>query len=219
MTSTTKKRGYHHGDLKAALIDAAWQLVRTEGALDVTLAAASRMAGVSTAAPYRHFADKEALLDAVRARGFAELTGRMRGAVEAVSAAGTIADITAIGRAYVGFAHDEAAVFRLMFGSRHAPRPDDLSRQVGEQCFGTLLERVDLWRAANGVTDPDTLAIALPLWSLVHGVATLDIDGDFGAVAPSAEPETIVAHATYSFLRGLSRDGGGWSCPERGCGR
>jgi AcrR family transcriptional regulator len=207
MATTGKKRGYHHGDLKAALTDAAWELVRTQGTLDVTLAAASRMAGVSTAAPYRHFADKEALLDAVRARGFAALTERMRAAAAAVAAPGTTADVVAIGQAYVRFAHDEPAVFRLMFGSRQAPRPDALSRQVGEQCFGTLLERVDLWRAAAGGGEPDTHALALPLWSLVHGVATLEIDGDFEAVAPSAEPETIVARTTRSFLAGL-RTGG-----------
>jgi AcrR family transcriptional regulator len=205
MAGTSKKRGYHHGDLKAALVDAAWELVRTQGPLDVTLAAASRMAGVSTAAPYRHFTDKEALLDAVRARGFAELTRRMRAAAETVGAPGTIEDIVAIGHAYVGFARDEPAVFRLMFGSRHLPRPDALSRQVGEQCFGTLLERVDLWRAASGVAGPATPEIALPLWSLVHGVATLEIDGDFAAVAPSAEPRTIVEHTTRLFLLGLRR--------------
>jgi len=205
--TTTKKRRYHHGDLRAALLDAAETLIAREGALDFTLADASRMAGVSTAAPYRHFVDKENLLDAVRARGFERLTQAMRAEIAALDRPGTVDDIIAIGLAYVRFAIREPNIFRLMFGSRHQPRPDALSRQVGEACFGTLLERVTLWRERSGVAAPDTRTVALPLWSLVHGIATLQIDRDFDAVAPGTRTDPIVDFATRHYLAGLDAGG------------
>ncbi len=205
-STTAKKRSYHHGALRAALLDAAEALIAQQGALEFTLADASRMAGVSTAAPYRHFADKEDLLDAVRARGFDRLTAAMRERIAALDRPGTVDDIIAIGRAYVRFAIREPDIFRLMFGSRHEPRPDALSRHVGEACFGTLLERVELLRAGTGAAGvPATPTLALPLWSLVHGIATLQIDGDFDAVAPGTEPEEIVAFATRGYLDGVIR--------------
>jgi AcrR family transcriptional regulator len=162
------------------------------------------MAGVSTAAPYRHFADKEELLDAVRARGFDRLTRAMRERIDALCAPGTIDEIAAIGRAYVRFARDEPDVFRLMFASRHERRPGAASGVAGATCFGTLLERVALLRrATEDAVDAELTTVALPLWSLVHGVATLEIDGGFAAVAPATSPEQVVDFATRHYLDGL----------------
>ncbi len=194
------KRRYHHGDLKSALVDAAETIIARDGALDFTLADASRMAGVSTAAPYRHFADKEALLDAVRGRGFEKLTAEMQAAAEALRKPGTIDDVVAIGQAYVRFAMAEPAVFRLMFGARHAPPPAELTQQVGRECFGTLLDRLDLVRANYGFERPDTQTLAMPLWSIVHGLGTLAIDQNFDATAPGTDPIELVDFASRNFL-------------------
>jgi len=198
-----KKRGYHHGDLRAALLDAAERLVARQGPLEFTLADASRMAGVSTAAPYRHFVDKEDLLDAVRARGFARLTAGMRAEIVALGRPGTVDDIAAIGRAYVRFAIAEPEIFRLMFGRRHQPEPSTDVFEAGEACFGTLLERVEHWRAREGLIAPPTAAVALPLWSLVHGIATLQIDTSFAGKACELNPEDLVDFATRNLLTGV----------------
>lgn len=195
-----KKRGYHHGDLKTALIEAAETLIADQGGLDFSLADASRLAGVSSAAPYRHFADKEALVDAVRARGFERLTERMREAAAVAAAPGTTDDLVALGEAYVRFAITEPAIFRLMFGQRHASHTDAATRVAGNTCFGTLIERVNLLRLAHGFERPDTHTMALPLWSIVHGLATLAIDRNFDATAPGTDPVELVDFASRSFL-------------------
>ena len=197
---SSKKRGYHHGDLKAALVEAAEILVAEHGALDFTLADASRRAGVSAAAPYRHFADKEALLDAVRARGFTRLGEAMGAAALARAAPGTVDEIVAIGEAYVRFAIKEPAIFRLMFGPRHTPEPTEAARDAGAACFGVLLTHVDRLRRANGFERPDTRTLAMPLWSMVHGLATLAIDQKFDTTAPGTDPVELVDFANRSFL-------------------
>ncbi len=202
--STPKKRRYHHGDLRTALIAAAEALIARDGPRDFNLADASRMAGVTAAAPYRHFTDKEALLDAVRARGFERLTAAMRAATTERGAPGTVDDVVAIGRAYVRFAIAEPEVFRLMFGGLTEQRADSLSRVAGHDCFGTLIERIALLRAAQGLETEDLHSLALPLWSLVHGIAMLRIDGDFDVVAPEARPDELVDFATRNLIGGVA---------------
>ena len=110
-----RKAPYHHGDLREALIAATRQLVMERGAENFTLADACRAAGVTTAAPYRHFRSKQEILEEIASRGFEELRARAM-AVVAEKGAGTLEAIVAMGQAYVAFATSETAVFRLMFG-------------------------------------------------------------------------------------------------------
>src|SRR5215468_2606025 len=103
---------YHHGELREALISATRKLVEERGAENFTLADACRAAGVSTAAPYRHFQGKQQILEEIASRGFEELKRRSM-AVIASNGEGTLRGIIAMGQAYVAFAVEETALFRL----------------------------------------------------------------------------------------------------------
>ena len=134
----------------------------------LSLREAARRAGVSAMAPYRHFPDKEALLGAVAGVGFERLAARLKSAD--TGAAGREA-LVAQGQAYVGFALAEPALFRLMFGSAFAKDGAPKSAE-GETAFSVLAERVDT------VAPPAERAIvALHCWAIVHGLASLALDG------------------------------------------
>src|SRR5262249_56864378 len=114
-----RKAHYHHGELREALISATRQLVEQRGAENFTLADACRVAGVTTAAPYRHFRGKQEILEEIASRGFEELSKRSM-AMLAQKGEGTLEGIVAMGQAYVAFAVEETALFRLMFGQQPA---------------------------------------------------------------------------------------------------
>ena len=201
-TAPAKKTGYHHGALREALIDAAYQLISANGRDGFTLADACRLAGVSTAAPYRHFADREALIDAAAGRGFDNLTARLRDARDA-HPAGSVDAIVAMGQAYVAFVSDDREVFELMWGRNvDGPKGDD-SFGSGRACFATLLQAVDAYRAARGVEDREPLAIAVPLWAIVHGTASLVLGRNLQVMVPETSADAIVETATRAFLAGL----------------
>jgi AcrR family transcriptional regulator len=164
----SEDRGYHHGDLRRALLDAAEALMAA-GTDDPSLRAVARRAAVSHAAPYKHFADRHALKAAVAERGFAALGTAMR------EAAATEQDrpLRAIGRAYVAFALDRPARYRLMFGPEFAQgcAPPELDR-AAQATFEAL---VATQTHADAPAGDRTTAVAY--WSLVHGLATLLIDG------------------------------------------
>jgi AcrR family transcriptional regulator len=168
------KTGYHHGDLRAQLIAAVRDLVETHGPDGFSVAEATRRAGVSSAAPYKHFKDRPEILRGV----VSEAMDRLRLAMEAAAAAhptGSLEAVAAIGLAYVDFARAEPGVFRLVFslteGHENAP---DLQTK-GEGCFGVVV------RAAAACLDlppdaPQVQSRAYMLWSFVHGHSFLHID-------------------------------------------
>src|SRR6266852_2916030 len=120
---------YHHGDLPRALLDAALHIVETQGTQALTLRAAARLAGVSQTAPYRHFANKEAILAAVAEEGFRSLMAAMAHA--AVLADSPLQRLRAVGLAYVTFATHHSSHFRVMFGREMADRSASTSlRQI-----------------------------------------------------------------------------------------
>ncbi len=158
---STFEKPYHHGDLRAALIDAAETLLDAGG--DISLREAARMAGVSPTAAYRHFADKDALLAALAVRGFQEFGL----ALDEAAARDPGNELAARGRAYIRFALARPGRFRLMFGpllSRVAPLNPEL-REVSKQTFAAI-------EGAAGDTDE-----ALRRWGMVHGLAHLLLDG------------------------------------------
>ena len=172
-TGGSPARGYHHGDLRAALIASATAILAEEGVTELTLRGAARRAGVSQTAPYRHFRDKAALLAAVAANGFLGLAETMRRfAGEAAEPGDRLLDI---GRGYLAFALDRSALFRLMFGPEitdKAAHPE--LRAAANEAFAVLAgETAPRTRKAGaGASDR-----AIAAWSLVHGLATLLIDG------------------------------------------
>jgi AcrR family transcriptional regulator len=193
-----RKARYHHGELREALIEATRRLVEQRGAENFTLADACRVAGVTTAAPYRHFRGKQEILEEIAARGFEELNKRAM-AVSAAKGEGTLDGIIAMGQAYVAFAVEETAVFRLMFGQQPSLKQAAHVLGTGQTCFGNLIEQVALYCKRNKVRG-DEAEIALRLWTFVHGAASLLIDRDYDAVAPQTDVNRLIATATPGLL-------------------
>ncbi|MCJ0762967.1 TetR/AcrR family transcriptional regulator [Variovorax terrae] len=190
------KSAYHHGDLPRALVDAAQQLIEAGGGARLTLREAAQAAGVSVAAPYRHFADREALLAAVLAKGFRELAHRTDEDRRAASDA--MAGLMAVGLAYVRFAADHPAIYRLMFGAEcdKAAHPDLMA--AGHEALTVLIEAVATCKAAGLIGDADVQQVALAGWSLSHGLASLHADGLLAAAMPGDLQAT--AHALMRML-------------------
>lgn len=197
-TSQPSKAGYHHGDLREALVAAGLALLEEGGdPASLGLREAARRAGVSAMAPYRHFSDKDALLAAVATVGFerlhADLEAADRGASPPDKGEGTRARsgrcdaaelgafdkgqaaLVAQGVAYVAFAAAHPGLFRLMFRSCAATPPEALAA-ASSAAFGVLAHRVAALMPAEQAADE-----ALRCWSLVHGMAVLALDGLFGA--------------------------------------
>lgn len=169
------KRGtYHHGNLREALLRAGVEMIG-EGE-SFTLREVARRAGVSHNAPYRHFPDKDALLAAIAAQGFDELTEAMRQAAGRHRA--PLERLRSSGLAYIDFALRRSEHFRVMF---ETPAADlaGAAREAGARAFGTLVEFVGECQKHGKLPGGDTKRLALVAWSLVHGVAKLAVSGHF----------------------------------------
>lgn len=168
------RAAYHHGDLRAQLIAAVRDLVETHGPEGFSIAEAARRAGVSSAAPYKHFKDRADILRGVVSAAMDRLHAAMLAGAAAYPA-GSLQGVAAIGQAYVDFARAEPGVFRLVFGltEGHENAPDLQAK--GEGCFGVVIGAVaaHLGRAPD---DPQVQARAYMLWSFVHGHSFLTID-------------------------------------------
>lgn len=193
-----RKAHYHHGELREALIQATRQLVEERGAENFTLADACRVAGVTTAAPYRHFRGKQEILEEIASRGFDEMRKRAM-AVVAEKGEGTLEGIIAMGQGYVAFAARETAVFRLMFGQEPSLKKSEHVVATGHACFQHVIDQVALYCKRNRVRG-DAHEIALKLWTFVHGAASLLIDQDYNNVAPKMDVNQLIASATPGLL-------------------
>ena len=174
LSTPTEKRPYHHRDLRQALIRSALEILSEAGTAGLSLRAAARRAQVSAMAPYRHFADKEALLAAVAEYGFRELAARLTAATAA--AADPRAGLGALGVAYVLFAREQPSLFKLMFRpmiEQKSGHPD--LDESGGACFNALRQAVAAAKFFDG--DSDAGDVALACWSLVHGLSALIVDG------------------------------------------
>ena len=190
-TRIPKPQGYHHGDLHRALLMAARQMVEDGGAQALTLRGAAQKAGVSAAAPYRHFEDRDALLAAVITEGFDELTAATEAARTAAS--DPVSAYLAVGEAYLGFAATHPSLYRLMFGiDCHKPSYPELL-QAGQRAFGVVLKAARECSAAGLTGERPAEHIALAGWSMVHGLASLHVDGVLGLVLPVPLPDAAAA--------------------------
>lgn len=169
---STSDRAYHHGDLRAALIASAVELLESDEAY--SMRAVARRAGVSATAPYRHFADRDALDSAVAVEGFRNLGDELAESLDASSdTADAVGALAELGVAYVDFALRRPAVFRLMFGNECDEENSD--RVQASQALHTMLGEA-LNRFFPGRASPE---LATALWSLAHGLAFLHLDGKY----------------------------------------
>jgi AcrR family transcriptional regulator len=178
------KATYHHGNLRPALVRAAMELLEESGETALSLRAVARRAGVSPAAPYRHYADREALVSAIAGIGYRELADRLAAAHPSPS---TPEQLASVATAYVRFALERPALFRIMFG-------EPCDRDNDERVAATTAVSAYVHSIAQRTfpqADPEALATAI--WALVHGLAFLYLDGKLDAPDPSAVGDRVTA--------------------------
>ena len=196
-------RGYHHGNLKEALVRAALALIAEKGPAGFTFADAARWAGVSPAAPYRHYRDRDALLADVARRGFEIFTAALTaawndGRPDALTA------FERLGRAYLGFARAEPAYYSAMFEAGVAPDSDPDLRAASESAFAVLRAAAEkLVALLPAAGRPPALMVALHVWSMTHGIASLFGRGDAARRTLPMPPEELLEAAVLVYLRGL----------------
>jgi AcrR family transcriptional regulator len=196
-------RGYHHGNLKEALIRAALELIAKKGPAGFTFAEAARWAGVSPAAPYRHFRDRDELLADVARRGF----DRFAEVLAASWDKGRPDPLTALdrlGKAYLEFARTEPAYYSAMFEAGIPPDSDAELREAGERAFGVLRGATETIVATMpAARRPPVLMMAVHIWALSHGIASLFGRGDAARRSLPMSPEELLEAAVLVYLRGL----------------
>jgi AcrR family transcriptional regulator len=195
---------YHHGDLRTALLAAAAELVRQDGAASFSLREAARRVGVDPAASYRHFRDRGEVLLALAQQGFEALAADI---AKALTAAGVVEPARALqvmGKSYVRFALAHPAEFRVMFGESGTTAQDPRLRlpTIPRTAYEQLEDRVGAWNR-EGKHGLDVTLCARALWSGVHGLARLLLDG--ALVLDEAEADALVETLIESLLRGLPK--------------
>lgn len=185
-----KRDSYHHGDLRSQLIEATRALVEEKGPDHFSVSEACRRAGVSSAAPYKHFKDKEEMLRAVALGGMQRQRAQL---VEEIAKydVGSVERIIAMGRVYVRFAVTEPGVFRLMFGLSESHAEHGELIETGNNTFAVVQQEVARYRGDETVNASDEHQAFL-LWSFVHGLSFLTIDGKLAEKKLDYELEDIL---------------------------
>jgi AcrR family transcriptional regulator len=199
-----KPADYHHGDLEPALVAAARAILEKDGIEALSLRAVARAVGVSPAAPYHHFAHKDALLAAVAAQGFRELTAAMEKRMARETE--PTKRFLGTGAGYVAFATANPALFRLMFGGSGQRFSDHASLAVAGLASYEVLSKAAGEAALAVGRDPVTVPMTmLTAWSVVHGLAMLVLDAEVAPAAYGArDPEAL---ASLMLERMSGKDG------------
>lgn len=190
-----RERGYHHGDLRNALLVATTELVRERGPRGFSVSEAARRVGVTSSAPYRHFPDRDAMLAAAALEGFTALEQRF----DRLPATQRFADrVTQIAVEYVHFAREDSARFDIMFGHGiDKAEHEDLLQQTFR-----VQERLEA-ALSPYLPSASTGQRAAELWSLAHGVAELTIGGNLQHVLPAAKLDTLAGSIAATWARGI----------------
>ncbi|MDJ1131091.1 TetR/AcrR family transcriptional regulator [Streptomyces iconiensis] len=205
---------YHHGDLRNALLRAAIDLARDGGPDAVVLRAAARAAGVSATAAYRHFAGQAELLHAVKEYAQERLVDRMEESgreVEGEGVEAVVERVRALGRGYVMFAMEEPGLFRAAFcretiGSVSLDQEGAaraLSRRWESRSFDLLIETLDSLVACGKMAPERRPGAELSAWAMVHGVATLILDGPLADLGPE-QVRHVIERALTDVIEGLT---------------
>lgn len=197
------KRGYHHGDLKNALIDAAQRLISEKGPMGFTIAEAARLAGVSPSAPYRHFRDRDALVQEIARQGFTQFADALETA-RSDPRLTPLQALDAVGRAYLRFARSEPAAFSAMFETGQTADGDPALRAAADRAYGVLTRSVQAVVAQMPETArPPAMMVSSHIWALSHGVATLFARGDGASRPAPMSAEEMLEAGVGVYLRGL----------------
>ncbi|HEY1506190.1 MAG TPA: TetR/AcrR family transcriptional regulator [Stellaceae bacterium] len=203
-----ERRGYHHGNLREALIDAALMLLAEKGPGAFTIAEAARLAGVSSAAPYRHFRDAEALLAAVAERGYERFAAALAQAWND-GRPDPLRAFEALGQAYLAFARREPALYAAMFETHIAFDAVPSLQTAAERAFAILRQATD--RVAAALPEgkrPPSLMMALHIWALSHGIASLFCRADGARRKLPMSPEELLEAGVLIYLQSFGLAGG-----------
>jgi AcrR family transcriptional regulator len=201
------RRGYHHGNLREALIRGALALIAEKGPAGFTIAEAARSAGVSPAAPYRHFRDRDELMADVARLGFEAFEAALKqawndGKPSAVSA------FERLGKAYLAFARDEPAYYAAMFEAGTPPAATPGLRQASDAAFAVLRGAAEAVCATLPPEKrPPALMVALHIWAMTHGIASLFGRRDGGGRTMPMSPEELLEAAVLVYFQGLGIGG------------
>jgi AcrR family transcriptional regulator len=190
------ERPYHHGNLRSALLEAAERTVRERGVQALSLRELAREVGVSHGAPRRHFADRQALLDALTESGFERLGSELRCAAEGAGDEFEVR-LRATATAYIRFATRDPALLELMFAAKHREQLPRLHEAM-ERAFSVMLELIEQGQAEGLLEPGDPERVGLVVFASIQGIAAL-ITG--GMVSPDQLDE-LTADAIGYFLRG-----------------
>lgn len=198
------ERGYHHGNLKEALIEAALDLIAQKGPAGFTFAEAARSAGVSPAAPYRHFRDRDELLAGIAQRGFEQFEARLNAAWDD-GRPDTLTAFERMGRAYLEFARDDPASYAAMFESGLPTERHPALAVAGERAFAVIRAAAERLAALTPPSSPrpPAMMMALHIWSLSHGIASLFARGDDARRKLPMSPDELLEAGVLIYLRGL----------------
>ena len=198
------ERGYHHGNLKEALQRAALDLIAKKGPAGFTFADAARLAGVSPAAPYRHFRDRDELLSSIAERGFEQFEQALAAAWDD-GRPDTVSAFERVGKAYLAFARGEPAFYSAMFESGLAVDLNPALLAASERAFAVIRAAAERLAALApaGTPRPPALMMALHIWSMSHGVASLFARGDAARRKLPMSAEDLLEAEVLIYLRGL----------------
>src|SRR5882724_10044463 len=198
------ERGYHHGNLKEALLQAALGLIAEKGAAGFTFADAARMAGVSPAAPYRHFRDRDELLSSIAQRGFEQFEALLIQAWDD-GRPDTVTAFERLGKAYLAFAREEQAFYSAMFESGIPVETTPALAAASERAFAVIRAAAERLAALvpSNMPRPPALMMALHIWSMSHGVASLFGRGDAARRKLPMSAEDLLEAEVLIYLRGL----------------
>ncbi|HWM27621.1 MAG TPA: TetR/AcrR family transcriptional regulator [Woeseiaceae bacterium] len=196
---------YHHGNLRAALLEAGERLLREHGAANISLRSVARAAGVSHTAPYRHFADKQALLAALAETGFLRLRDAMYASITK-HPDDPRQQFVESAAAYVGLAVANPEMNQLMFsGTVPDDARSDSFRETAQASFQGLLDIIENGMRAGLYVDRPLLELAATAWSLVHGLAMLVSTGKLpGSDTPDTDPQTMARRMAERLLDGIT---------------
>jgi AcrR family transcriptional regulator len=197
------RRGYHHGNLREALMKAALDLIAAKGPAGFTFAEAARAAGVSPAAPYRHYRDRDALMADVARRAFEAFEAKLKSAW-GNGAPDPLKAFERVGRAYLDFARTEPAQYSAMFESGLSFQVFPDLHAAGDRAFNVLRDScAALIATMPEAKRPPVMMMALHIWAEAHGIASLFARGDEARRPIPMSPEDLLDAAVLIYLDGL----------------